>query len=179
MDGRGRPRKPLSAQESKRRVHRSNAEKAERAESEGAITAPFVDVKPPPYLTTKKQKDEFQDIAGMLHAVDEQLFTELDVDVLARYIVAKGQYVECTKLLNSEIRKCKSADELERPLSIQVSERLQRMQNTAFSQCQSCASALGLTVSSRLKLDLKKQPEAPKENRFSRFAGDGPPGGGT
>lgn len=180
MDGAGRPRKPLSVQESKRRVHRSNEENARRAESEGSIFVPFTDVKPPKYLTTKSKRDEFNQIAAMLHAVDEQLFTELDVDVLARYVLAKSQYIEYTRLLNKEIGVCKRADgSLDAADSIKKLERLQRIQNTAFSQCQNCASALGLTVSSRLKLDIVKQPDVPKENRFARFAGTEPSGSGT
>lgn len=164
----GRPRKPIVLQEQKRRVHRSNAEKGERAKSERAMIVPFTDVSPPSYLTTKKQKTEFCDIASMLHSVSDQLMTELDVDVLARYIIAKDNYLEFTKLLKAELRKSGSDG-----FEVSRAERIQRMQNTAFNQAQSCASSLGLTVSSRLKLDVERKEDEPKQNRFSKFDKEG------
>lgn len=100
----------------------------------------------------------------MLHSVSDQLMTELDVDVLARYIIAKENYVELTKLLKAELRKSGSDG-----FNVSMAERVQRMQNTAFNQAQSCASSLGLTVSSRLKLDVKKKDDEPKQNRFAKF----------
>ena len=46
---------------------------------------------------------------------------------------------------------------------------LDKRQDRYFKQAQTAASALGLTISSRCKLQVPVKEEAPKENKFQRF----------
>ena len=45
------------------------------------------------------------------------------------------------------------------------------LRTKAFSQCQTCAAALGLTITSRCRLVMPKAQDEPKVNKFSRFMG--------
>lgn len=160
----GRKPKPMAVQEQKRRVHRSNAEKAERRERESQVQVPATDVCPPSYLRSKRDRERFDEIAGLLKATDEQLCTRLDEDTLARYVLSEDMYVRYTRMLDKETKK-KEADR-----SVEAIERLQRVQNVAWNQVTQGASLMGLNVSSRLRFDLRKPPEEPKENKFAKFA---------
>lgn len=125
--------------------HLTKAEIEER--QNGEINVPFTDVQPPEYLTGQKQIDKFNYYAEMLLALG--IFTELDVDCLARYIVAESLYLQYTSLLSQMIKK-KELDDL---------SRIQTMQDKAFRQCQSCARDLGLTITSRCKLVVPPPPD--------------------
>ena len=81
----GRPREPIDLIKAKGRKHLTEKEYEERKSSE--LQVPFTDVEPPECLTTKKQIAEFHDISEKLLALN--IFTELDVDALARYILSK------------------------------------------------------------------------------------------
>ena len=117
-------------------------------------------VKPPEYIAdAPKLVEEFNDIAEKLIAL--RILTELDADSLARYLLAKQNYLQYTALLNSAIRKNKIAE----------MAAIQTMQDKAFKQVRVAASDLGLTISSRCRLVVPPVPEAPKTNKFSRFSG--------
>lgn len=147
----GRPRKPLAMQT----AHLTNAEKAARRAQEEALRCQ-ISAEAPDYLETDAELDRFYEIEGLLTSVDEQLCTALDADQLARYVMCEAVFVEYTKALRRALR-AKDVDK---------SKALQRQQDIAFRQVQTCASALGLNVSSRLKFDLRKQ-EPPKRNKFA------------
>ncbi len=49
-------------------------------------------------------------------------------------------------------------------------ERLALLQDRYFRQCRQGAADFGLTVSSRCRLVVPKAQEAPKDNKFSKFA---------
>lgn len=110
----------------------------------------------PDYLDTDAEIHRFYEIRDLLTSVDEQLCTALDADQLARYVMSEAVFVEYTKALRRALRD-KDAER---------SKTLQRQQDIAFKQVQTCAAALGLNVSSRLKFDLRKQ-EPPKRNKFA------------
>lgn len=116
-------------------------EEIERRRAE-EIHVPFTDVRPPEYLKGKKAQQEFNDYAEKLLAIG--IFTELDVDCLARYILSKALYLEYTSLLTRLIKQ----GDTER------AGKVQTMQDKAFKQCQSCARDLGLTITSRCKLTI-------------------------
>ena len=79
-----RPREPVDLIAAKGRKHLTIAEYVERKNAE--IAAPADKVKPPDFLL-KKEKEKFDELAKQL--VDLKIMTNLDCDVLARYIKAE------------------------------------------------------------------------------------------
>lgn len=166
----GRTRQPIDVIKAKGKKHLSQSEYDERKSQE--LDVPFKDVEPPEYLTAK-QKKEFSAIAEKLVALD--IFTELDVDILAQYIIAKTLYLKYSGQIKKIVDKadavhkwsainaltddCDCAEAL-----IELLEKILRrqrgddvtvimnLQDKAFKQCIACARELGLTVTSRLKL---------------------------
>lgn len=140
-----RPREPVDLIKAKGRKHLTQSEYEDRKEQE--VDVPFVDIQPPEYLTGEKQVEKFNYYADMLLQIG--IFTELDVDCLARYIMGEQLYLQYTNLL---VRLIKSKD-------YEELGKIQNLQDKAFKQCQSCARDLGLTISSRCKLVVPKAPE--------------------
>ena len=169
MAGYGKQREPIDLIIAKVKKHLTKEEIAERKNSEINIDD-YKNVKAPSYLS-KKQKNEFTEIATKL--VDIGIMSELDEDCLARYLIAKDNYLKFTKLLNSAIKnkaskKYKEDAEMQRILSLDIEAYLIQ-QDRAFKQCNTCADKLGLTISSRCRLQVPQAPEKPKENKFAKF----------
>ena len=169
MAGYGKQREPIDLIIAKGKKHLTKEEIAERRNSEINIDD-YKNVKAPSYLS-KKQKNEFTEIATKL--VDIGIMSELDEDCLARYLIAKDNYLKFTKLLNSAIKnkaskKYKEDAEMQRILSVDIEAYLIQ-QDRAFKQCNTCADKLGLTISSRCRLQVPQAPEKPKENKFAKF----------
>lgn len=133
-----RPREPIDLIKAKGKKHLTKAEYEERKAEE--LDVPFTDVKPPEYLSGEKQIEKFNRYADMLLNIG--IFTELDVDCLARYIMGEQIYLEYTKLL---VKFARSSD-------LDKLGKIQQLQDKAFRQCQQCARDLGLTISSRCRL---------------------------
>jgi P27 family predicted phage terminase small subunit len=140
-----RPREPIDLIKAKGKKHLTKAEYEKRKEQE--VDVPFTDVKPPEYLVGSKQIEKFNYYAAMLLKID--IFTELDADCLARYIMGEQLYLQYTNLLISLI-KSKDFDQL---------GKIQGLQDRAFRQCQQCARDLGLTISARCKLIVPQTDE--------------------
>lgn len=162
----GRPRKPVA-------INKKHFTKAEREQRENEeLNVPFTDVAPPDYLTAK-QKKEFNQYAEPL--VKLGIFTELDVDVLAQFCIAKELYIgyskQVKKVLDKEnivhkwsvveslIAEAETQEDLikllEKIIRRQRGEDISVMmslQDKAQKQCLACAKELGLTITSRLKL---------------------------
>ena len=102
-------------------------------------------ITPPDSLTTKAHKQEFFDIAEKLKRLG--IWSEIDADVLARYILSREMYNKYTKAL---IKKLGSSS-FDNGEVMEIS-KIQTAQDKAFKQCQSCASALGMTITSRCKI---------------------------
>ena len=135
----GRPRKPSALHLAEGNPsHLTKKEIEEYTNSE--LHVPFTDIKPPEYLVGEKQIEKFNYYAKML--LDLEIFTELDVDCLAQYIMGEQLYLQYTNLLIKLI-KSKDYDQL---------SKIQSLQDRAFRQCRQCARDLGLTVSARCKL---------------------------
>lgn len=135
----GRPKKPIGLHLAEGNPsHLTKAEIEER--QNGELDVPFLDVKPPEYLTGEKQIEKFNYIAKMLLELD--IFTELDVDCLARYIMSEQLYLQYTNLL---IKLIKSKD-------FEQMGKIQSLQDRAFRQCDTCARRLGLTITDRARL---------------------------
>lgn len=170
MAGYGKQREPIDLIIAKGKKHLSKEEIAERRNSEINIDD-YKNVTAPSYLS-KKQKNEFTEIATKL--VDIGIMSELDEDCLARYLIAKDNYLKFTKLLNSAIKnkaskQYKDNTEMQRLLSSDIEAYL-IYQDRAFKQCNACADKMGLTITSRCRLQVPQAPEKPKENKFAKFS---------
>jgi len=166
----GRKREPTSVVIAKGKKHLTKKEIEERQAQE--LDVPFKDVQAPKYLTAA-QKKEFDSIAEKLCALE--IFTELDCDLLAQYIIAKTLYLKYSEQIKkivdkaNAVHKWSAIDEiaedvedaedlknlLEKILRRQRGDDLtviMNLQDKAFKQCIACARELGLTVTSRLKL---------------------------
>lgn len=142
----GRPKKPIGLHLAEGNPsHLTKAEIEER--QNGELDVPFLDVKPPDYLTGQKQIAKFNYIAEMLLKLD--IFTELDVDCLARYIMSEQLYLQYTNLL---IGLIKSKD-------FEQMGKIQSLQDKAFRQCHQCARSLGLTITDRARLVVPQSPD--------------------
>ena len=98
MAGYGKQREPIDLIIAKGKKHLTKEEIAERRNSEINIDD-YKNVKAPSYLS-KKQKNEFTEIATKL--VDIGIMSELDEDCLARYLIAKDNYLKFIKFGNEK-----------------------------------------------------------------------------
>lgn len=171
-------RQPIALVQAKGKKHLTKAEIAERERTE--VKAPADKVTPPSYLT-KEQKSAFKKIVKQLRTID--LVSNLDVDALARLVIAQSKYVQVTEQLSElplmvEIEtKTGQIDENGRPVLKKVEvvnsqvERLALMQDRYFKQCRQGAADFGMTVSSRCRLVVPKADDSGKpENKFAKFA---------
>ena len=129
----------------KGKKHLTKKEIEDRKNSE--LNVPFIDVKPPKYLN-RTQKTKFKDIADKLLALN--IMTELDVDCLARYILAQDLYLQYTKELNAILEESTDFSSL---------KQMQDLQDKAFKQAHTAARALGLTITDRCKIVVPSPPD--------------------
>lgn len=165
----GRNKEPVKLLQLKGKTHLTKAEIEKREKSEVQIIAE--DVFPPAFLN-KKQKDEFNKIAEKLKALG--IMSDLDCDVLARYIKAEANFILYEKLVaktQKELLKTNESD-IENDI-VDKLMKYEKLKNTAFNQCHSCASALGMTITSRCKIVVPQARDEPKKNKFERFIGSG------
>nr|WP_208461160.1 phage terminase small subunit P27 family [Clostridium botulinum] len=126
----------------KGKKHLTKAEIEDRKSKE--VKAPSDKVKAPSYLPADLKK-EFNKIAKELKEIG--IITNLDIDALARFIIAKKMYLELTKQI------------LEKPELMIVDKDIVTTQDKLFKQCRVSASDLGLTISSRCKLVVPKKED--------------------
>ncbi|MDF1510815.1 5-methylcytosine-specific restriction endonuclease [Bacillus phage vB_Bacillus_1020A] len=168
----GRNKQPLSVIQGKGRSNHITKEEAKsRQKHEQKMRGPAENIEPPSYLTAA-QKREFIEISSKLMALD--IFSELDIDSLARYLDSKYQYIQLVK----DLKKIKPTDTVEMPDGKKLTfanehyPKLQRVKKSLFAECRSAAADLGLTITSRLKLVI---PEPATRNELSeaerRFGG--------
>lgn len=171
-------RQPIALVRAKGKKHLTKAEIEERQRTE--VKAAADKVTAPSYLS-QTQKKTFKKIVKELRAID--LISNLDVDALARLVIAQEKYIAVTQELNNqplmvEIEiTTKEQDEHGQPVKITKEvvnsemERLALLQDRYFKQCRQGAADFGLTVSSRCRLVVPKaDKDAPKENKFAKFA---------
>lgn len=172
-------RQPTALVVAKGKKHLTKAEIAERERTE--LHAAADKVTPPKWLT-KEQKSAFKKIAKALQALE--IVANLDVDALARLVVAQTKYIEITEQINAlplmvEVEKdTGKKDEDGNPIFVKCEvvngqlERLAIIQDRYFRQCRQGAADFGLTVSSRCRLVVPKAAEPPKSNKFiEQFGG--------
>lgn len=164
-----RPRQPIDLVAAKGRKHLTKAEYSERKEAE--IRAPCDSVAPPAYLT-KTEKDKFDWIARQL--MDIGIMTNLDCDILARYVRANSEYEKVARQLGKI--KFVPDKKIMVDADAQIAEKMmrynyiQKIQVRAARQCNECARELGLTISSRCRLVMPGKDEGKPENKFLKHA---------
>lgn len=164
-----RPREPIDLIAAKGRKHLTIAEYAERKNAE--VTAPADNIKPPAFLL-KKEREKFDEIAKQL--VELKIMTNLDCDVLARYIKAETEYIKVTK----QVQKIKFVPDKKSMVSEEAQlaeqyaqyEYLSKIQNRLMKACNENAKELGLTIPSRCKLVIPKEKEEKPVNKFMKHA---------
>lgn len=159
----GRPRQPLSVIQGKGRSNHITKEEAKKRQKQEEWAKGYTDKIIAPDYLMKKQKEEFYEIASELIRLG--IFSNLDVDWLARYIDSRTEYIKATKAMRAIRNPRKDAN----TMKLYTDLRLNR--NTFFNECKAAASELGLSITSRLKLVI---PEAEEEEKseFEQKFGD-------
>lgn len=162
----GRNKEPLKVLQGKGRSnHLTNKDIEMRQKHEEKMRGSTDKVKAPSYLTAA-QKKEFEEIANELIRLD--IFSNLDVDSLARYLDSKLQYLQIVK----DMRKIKPTEvvKTESGKTVTIANedypKLARVKNSLFTECRAAAADLGLTITSRLKLVI---PDGDKEKPKSKW----------
>ena len=173
----GRNREPVDLIITKGNYHITKEEVDKRREEELKFEAK--DLKAPSFLS-KSQRKLFKKYAKMLKQLSKDLFTDLDSDCLARYVVAEELYekysIEIGKLIESDsldkwLLLADVEDEdmkelLEKILKRQKGDDLAvllNQQDKLFKQLQSCARELGMSVTARGKIIIPQPPEEADE----------------
>ena len=163
-----RPRQPIQLVVAKGKKNLTKKEIADRLATE---LAPCPDDLTPPSYLKASEKKRYLKIALQLDKLG--ILGETDTETLARYVTAQGQYEKITKELRTLMSASPSSTspdylaELDAWISTQ--ERLSKLQNRYFTQAQTAATALGLTISARCKLIAPKVDDTPKVNKFKKF----------
>ena len=158
-----RPRQPTDTL----KKHISKAEAAERRSQEFSVPK-AEKATPPKWLgrgfpddVAKALKAEFRKIGKQL--IDVGLYTDLDADTLAHYVVARHQWelasVQAEIALSLGIAGGKPAG------------AWSAIQDRYFAAARKCAGDLGLTLSARCKLIIPEKPayETEPADEFSRI----------
>lgn len=167
--GMARPREPVDLIAAKGRKHLTKEEYKERKNTE--VTAPADNVSPPAFLS-KKERKKFEEIARQL--IELKIMSNLDCDVLARYVEAETEYIKVTK----QIQKIKFLSDKKSMITEdeQLSEQyarynfLSKIQHRLMKACNENARELGLTISSRCRLVIPKEKEEKPINKFMKHA---------
>ena len=153
-----------------RSKHLTKDEIKRREKHEEKMRGSTENIQIPKYLTAA-QKKEFAEIADKLVALE--IFSDLDVDSLARYLDSKYQYLQLVK----DMRKMKPTITIEHENGKKVTvanedyPKLARVKTTLFNECRMAAADLGLTITSRLKLVIP-EPEKKGKSEFEKKFGD-------
>lgn len=162
------PRQPIELVIAKGKKNLTKAEISERRATE---VQPCMDgIEPPAYLTAA-QKKRFVKLATQLQKI--KIMGETDCETLSRYITAQTQYEKATKALRG-MKPPKPTGDEEADMIIMADyykneEMVAKLQDRYFKQAHTSATALGLTISSRCKLEVPVKEEEPKVNKFSKF----------
>lgn len=149
------PKQPIELVLAKGNKHLTKEEIESRRAKE---VQPCTDgITPPTYLTAA-QKRTFRKLAEQLMKI--KIMGETDVDALARYVTAQSLYEATSKQLNEAMANSDDIFEI---------DQLSKIQDRYCKQAHTLAGALGLTISSRCKLEVPEPPKREKPNKFERF----------
>ncbi len=158
-----RPRQPTDTL----KKHISKAEAAERRAQEFSVPK-AEKATPPKWLgrgfpddVSKALKAEFRKIGKQL--IDVGLYTDLDADTLAHYVVARHQWEMASVQAEAALALGLGGAKLSRAWSA--------IQDRYFAAARKCAGELGLTLSARCKLVVPEKPayETEPADEFSRI----------
>ncbi|MBP0725545.1 phage terminase small subunit P27 family [Bacillus sp. RG28] len=142
----------------------SKAQLQERLEREKLIQPKTDKLKPPSWLSSFAKK-EFKRMVNELKEVD--LVTNVDVNALALYCDAYGNYVECTKVIQEEglmVEYTNKAAETNK-----VPHPLLTKQKALFEQMKSLSTEFGLTPAARAKIAIPKLNEKEESDEEKMF----------
>lgn len=163
----GRDRQPIDLVIAKGKKNLTKAEIEERRRNE---VQPCLDDITAPSFLTASQKKRFDKISGQLQKI--KIMGETDVEVLARYVTAQEHYEQAVKDLRAVQRQRPKGDAATVEALIAWADMLEKLDKRLeryFKQAQTAASALGLTISSRCKLQVPVKEEQEKVNKFAQF----------
>lgn len=170
-----RPRQPTNLILAKGTKHFTKDEIKERLSSE---VQPCADnIAAPSYLTAK-QKAEFNRIAEQLTKL--KIMGETDCDALARYITIQESYEQAVKDLRAVQKQRPKGDAATVEAMVAWADMLEKLDKRVeryTKQARACASDLGLSISSRVKLIVPSKDETVKVNKFAAFRMDEQKGG--
>lgn len=162
-----RPREPIELIITKGKKNLTKAEiDRRRAEEVQPCTD---DIRAPAYLTAA-QKKRFDKLAAQLQKI--KIMGETDTETLARYVTAQELYEQAVKnlrTLQKQMPKGADVDPADLVTWAEMLEKLDKRQDRYFKQAHTAASALGLTISSRCKLQVPQTAEPPPVNKFAKF----------
>ena len=147
-------RLPTDVVKSRGRKHLSKAEEEERRKQELRVDPP--ETATPPKWLPKELRKEFKKLGNKL--IPLGLYTELDQDVLAQFILCRERWLGA----DAHAAECIAAGLTD------MSAKWTSTQGTYFKQCRQCAEALGLSVSARCKLVIP-QSEEEEEDEFTAY----------
>ena len=160
------PRQPTDIVKANGRKHLTKAEEASRRAEEVKIQ-PAKKASPPKWLgqgfddnTSKALKAEFRKIGKQL--IDVGLYTDLDADTLAQYLVSRHQWELATQYVEHAMTTGHQED----------TDVWGKIQNRYFSAARHCAGEMGLSVSRRCKLvipaGIPGSQDQQEEDEFTR-----------
>lgn len=126
--------------------------------------------KPPKWLPESLRKD-FRSLGKKLISAD--IYTDLDADTLGRYLVAHHQWLIATGEAEKALTKTGPTGH---PVpDLEGAEAWGRVQDRYFKQARNCANDLGLTVTSRCRLEVPEigKQSAEDSNPFLQLIGGG------
>ena len=164
-----RPRQPIDLIVAKGKKNLTKAEIEERRSSE---VQPCTDDITAPSSLTASQKKRFNKLAGQLQKI--KIMGETDVETLARYVVIQEHYERSVNDLRTVERQRPKGDAatVEAMVAwVSLLEQMDKRLERYVKQARSLASDLGLTITSRVKLQVPVKEEQPKVNKFAQFGG--------
>lgn len=140
----------------KGKKHLTKKEIEDRKKSE--VKAKSDKIEPPPYLSTKKLKNKFNEIAQEL--IDINIMSNLDIDALGRFVFHQSEWERISRV----IRKTD-------PIDPEYDSLLNKL-DKHFKSCRQSSMDLGLTISSRCKLEVPQKEEEKEESKFEKQFGN-------
>lgn len=168
----GRKKQPLSVIQGKGKSHHLTKDEIAKRKEQEELAKGFNDnIEIPSYLTAA-QKREFEKISKELIRLD--IFSNLDVDALARYIDSKSEYIKLKRDMKKikRLEKVEKEDGTEKLVVNDDHRKLLKDRNLLFSECRAAAGDLGLTITSRLKLVIPKIEDDKPKSEFEKKFGD-------
>lgn len=164
----GRNKEPIKLIQAKNRKHLTKSEISQRENTELPVIAD--NIKPPDFLSDD-EKAKFRQIADILNELG--IMSDLDCDVLGRYVKSQSDWEKYSEFVGNTQKSLKQAfdeNDIENiGFYTSILSKYEGLRAKAFSQCQTCASSLGLTITSRCKIVMPQKAEIPKENKFSEY----------